>query len=1015
MKNIYSLFAIPLGIITLTVAFVMPMNTKAQTVSANPSTISSGQSTTLSLGTPVNTVLTRLYISCPVGISATAQGSLAFPVPQNLCNQWVTPNVITSPFAVNFVNNTASTQNVVPNFYVASASNPNYLVGATANIQVMPYSGTTTPVNAGVAVSNESWTISPPVYTQSGPANRTTFSGSFTVTAGNNSIFLSRTPFGALSPATNNPNSSAVGISVFAAANGAQASDRNDMFAVNSGQSRVFNVAGILTNNSAAAQTLGAGITTIYYSNSALSYDNIPIDASKLIGLNSDFHSQVLLGGNQSTTTSVTRIVASLDSSSPFTQTVQTSASSVTSNVPLAVFDLTSQNGSSTLKGLVVIGQILGTGSTPPPSPSGIFNSIQLQVGNQTYYGTISSNATISFGNLNVPLPANQAVPLKVMANIAPGVSNVSVQLTLVTQVPSNIAAVNPDGSPTVVQIDRGATASVTTFTQSNVVVTNTSVSLPVLTPGATGGAVGATVTYTFTATAGNTPIYLSTNPAYAVEVTTNAPQGSIAQISSPTALPGDPAGAFLVPAGGSRTFSLSGVISNVYGTTSIVAYMNISAIHYSTSPNITAMPVSAITSGLSNLRSGLIMLVPGSLSQQPWISNTGASLGAPVVQNNVIQSYPATFAFTLTAGNNPIYLNMNPNGIGQVPFLHFATTLAQNDMLPSLHTIVLNPSKMPGDGIFYWMIPANTSRSFTINASLDRNNAFASGVNIVQLDSINYGLSPSAPTTASIYSNLVLMPNFAGNGSIPTSTPTTTPITNVPCPMGYICNPPGTPPICPAGYTCTPVTYNCPSGYTCYTMAPTTPTPVTCPPGYTCVPVNPTPVTATCPVGYICTSTSANTSRVTATPAYSPYPTVTPYVTYSPTPTATATVHTCTTGYTWNGSYCSYIYPSVTPSPTYSTYPTVYPTVTYSPTPTYTYSPTPTPTYSYSASPSPTYTYSPTPTYTYSASPTHTASPSASPAAMNDAQNMTASVGSLLDFINAAIGQCYTNGVYCR
>ena len=47
----------------------------------------------------------------------------------------------------------------------------------------------------------------------------------------------------------------------------------------------------------------------------------------------------------------------------------------------------------------------------------------------------------------------------------------------------------------------------------------------------------------------------------------------------------------------------------------------------------------------------------------------------------------------------------------------------------------------------------------------------------------------------------------------------------SAPCPVGYICTPPGGTTMCPAGYTCTNVTSNCPSGYTCYAVNPNTST----------------------------------------------------------------------------------------------------------------------------------------------------------------------------------------------
>ena len=50
--------------------------------------------------------------------------------------------------------------------------------------------------------------------------------------------------------------------------------------------------------------------------------------------------------------------------------------------------------------------------------------------------------------------------------------------------------------------------------------------------------------------------------------------------------------------------------------------------------------------------------------------------------------------------------------------------------------------------------------------------------------------------------------------------------VITAPCPVGYICTPPGGTTMCPAGYVCTNVTANCPSGYTCYSATPAVSTP---------------------------------------------------------------------------------------------------------------------------------------------------------------------------------------------
>ena len=105
------------------------------TVSATPSSISSGGSSKLVFTFPSNTLRSTLYLSCPSGVTGGTS---------NLCNQTI--DVTSNRDYTVILNNTSGqSQNVVPNYYVYTSDNPNYGRGVTSQIMVAPGS-----VSAGI-------------------------------------------------------------------------------------------------------------------------------------------------------------------------------------------------------------------------------------------------------------------------------------------------------------------------------------------------------------------------------------------------------------------------------------------------------------------------------------------------------------------------------------------------------------------------------------------------------------------------------------------------------------------------------------------------------------------------------------------------------------------------------------------------------------------------------------------------------------------------------------------------
>ncbi len=105
------------------------------TVTVKPTSVSSGQPVTLNFSYPSNIVSRKLYLSCPAGVSAIWSRNIDV----QLCNKWLTlDSTVGKSMTFPIINTSKKAQNAVPNFYVSYPSNPNYLNGVSANIEIRP-------------------------------------------------------------------------------------------------------------------------------------------------------------------------------------------------------------------------------------------------------------------------------------------------------------------------------------------------------------------------------------------------------------------------------------------------------------------------------------------------------------------------------------------------------------------------------------------------------------------------------------------------------------------------------------------------------------------------------------------------------------------------------------------------------------------------------------------------------------------------------------------------------------
>ena len=127
-------------------------------------------------------------------------------------------------------------------------------------------------------------------------------------------------------------------------------------------------------------------------------------------------------------------------------------------------------------------------------------------------------------------------------------------------------------------------------------------------------------------------------------------------------------------------------------------------------------------------------------VTTQPRLSDMSVTVGwnnPTLATDGSISSYPASFKFTLTAGNVPIYFKspINITSPGQVSSISFS-----NELLPRITSTTANPSTLTGDGSSYFIVPAGSSRTFTVLTTLSRENAAnPNGVNIAKATEIIY------------------------------------------------------------------------------------------------------------------------------------------------------------------------------------------------------------------------------------------------------------------------------------
>lgn len=269
-------------------------------------------------------------------------------------------------------------------------------------------------------------------------------------------------------------------------------------------------------------------------------------------------------------------VIVTLNAASPVKRLVQISNSGKTEGVVLGKFDVKSQNRESTLKTLKIALKTDGT------SVNTLFSRVQIQAAGLTYTANTTdvttspnttSSSTVSFTDLKIPLAKDVPVTITVLGDIAQPSSNGAldgkVASTTIYVNTTNVAV--EDSTYNTVSVNSVAlAASDVIVSASSAVLSGLSATIgsPVESGNVT---VAQSVSFTYTITAGDNTLYVSSNPVTALATSSTgyaSASNASTTITTVTATPSDVAGDstgtyYIVPAGSSRTFKWSGTIRN--------------------------------------------------------------------------------------------------------------------------------------------------------------------------------------------------------------------------------------------------------------------------------------------------------------------------------------------------------------------------------------------------------------------------------------------------------------------
>lgn len=136
-------------------------------------------------------------------------------------------------------------------------------------------------------------------------------------------------------------------------------------------------------------------------------------------------------------------------------------------------------------------------------------------------------------------------------------------------------------------------------------------------------------------------------------------------------------------------------------------------------------------------------------------VSNMLASLGSPVTSGDVTVAMPVTFTYTLTAGDNTLYVSADPRvalGTTTTGYSSNAVTNAST----TLSQVTVEPSEMSGDSSgAYYVIPAGGSRTFKWSGTVKNDPPSGVVLRTFRISTIYYDTDTTGLNSNSIDYNL--------------------------------------------------------------------------------------------------------------------------------------------------------------------------------------------------------------------------------------------------------------------
>jgi|GEM_PF-4656789 len=304
----------------------------------------------------------------------------------------------------------------------------------------------------------------------------------------------------------------------------------------------------------------------------------------------------------------VADLSASLAPTSPVAGQVRINASGAdTANVYLAVYRFHSANASSTIKALTfkIVNNLGNNWTSSVNNWTSYIKNLRLSNNGNTYAGISSvSDGTVTFSNLNIPLPKDLNSDWSLKADITASSSSFSVSPIL--DVSRTVAVDANYNTPTyggaqISTLSSGVDVAGNTIT----FVPNTTATLAVsgLSTNSTAinngpnPVVAYDTSYSFTLiNTGYVNAFVSQNVATSLTSASSNSNSPLISLTSPS-LSGDTSSVYVIPSGGSRNFNARGIIRNDIGT---AQWQKITAINYGSSSN--APTGSEITTGLDAL-----------------------------------------------------------------------------------------------------------------------------------------------------------------------------------------------------------------------------------------------------------------------------------------------------------------------------------------------------------------------------------------------------------------------------